>query len=203
MQLLVFLLVQLTAIGLIGAQLARKQSALANSQSMEECINPMHEQNTNLKKIVECMARSTNRTALIEDTLRKLDMLVHRLDKLETIQAPEVYIRSPYVNIDDVLKIKGSVADYSCQGKQHVVQAIRRKLHQSHQMNGRKSTLFHWPSSPVRARTKVPSITQIFDGNLIKETHTKLEGVKELSCLISQAIERHAKPKPVVKNKLG
>ncbi|KAM8709945.1 hypothetical protein ACLKA7_016707 [Drosophila subpalustris] len=194
MQLLLFLLPELTAMGLIGAQLARNPSALANSPSMEECINRMHVQNTNLMKIVECLARSANLTAFMEDTLWKLDLLVLRLDRLEAMQSPQVYVRSPYVHIDDVLKIEGSVAGFNCQGKQHVVQAIRRKLEHSHLMHGRVSKLFDWPSSRPRARTKVPPKSQTFDGNLINKVRGDMTEIKELSCLIAKAIERHAKP---------
>ncbi|XP_034481298.1 uncharacterized protein LOC117786974 [Drosophila innubila] len=201
MHLLLFLLPQLTAIGPIGAQLARKPSALANSPSMEECINRMHVQNTNLKKIVECMARSANLTAFMEDTLWKLDLLALRLDRLEAIQSPEVYVRSPYVQIDDVLKIEGSVAGYNCEGKQQVVQAIRRKLEHSHLINGRVSELFDWPSSRISAGNKVPPKFRTFDGNLIKEVKTGVKEIKELSCLISEAIERHAKP--IKKSNIG
>jgi len=151
----------------------------------------MHVQNTNLKKIVECMARSANLTAIMEDTLSKLDLLALRLDRLERIQSPEVYVRSPYVQIDDVLKIEGSVAGYNCEAKQQVVQAIRRKLEHSHLMNGRVSELFERPSS----RKKVPPKFPTLDGNLIKKVKTEVKEIKELSCLISEAIERHAKPK--------
>ncbi|KAH8372065.1 hypothetical protein KR093_009952, partial [Drosophila rubida] len=147
MQLLLFVLPLLAAMGELEAQLKRKRNPLTNTQPMEECISRMHVQNANLKKILECMARSVNVTAFLEDTQWKLDLLVHSLDRLETMQSPGVSVHSPYVHIDDVLRIEGSVADYSCQNKWHVLQAIRRKLEHSHLMIGRQSTLFAFPAA--------------------------------------------------------
>ncbi|KAH8302284.1 hypothetical protein KR044_004819, partial [Drosophila immigrans] len=157
---------------------------------MEECISRMHVQNANPKKIVECMARSTNATAFLEDTQWKLDLLVHRLDRLETIESPGIYVQSPYSRIDDVLQIKGSVAGYTCQQKLQVLQAIRRQLEHWHLMNGRPSTLFEWPWSQACTPKTEELTSRKIDGHSMNEANTPSHDVEELSCLLAGAIKK-------------
>ncbi|XP_060656415.1 uncharacterized protein LOC132791491 [Drosophila nasuta] len=188
-----FVLRLLAAFGEVEAQLARNRNALTKTQSIEECINEMHVQNANLRKIVECLARSTSVTAFLEDTQWKLDLLEHRLDRLKTMQSPGVYVPSPYVHIDDVLQIEGSVAGFSCVAKLQVLQAIRRKLEHSHLMNGRPSTLFAWPLSRAPTSNMAQSTGSKIDGHSINEANASSHEVQELSCLLGRAIKKYAK----------
>ncbi|XP_064552351.1 uncharacterized protein LOC135438121 [Drosophila montana] len=193
MQLLLLLLRLLTAIKLFEAHLVRQRSTDPNPK-MQDCISRLHLQGVNLTKVVECMARSANRTAFLEDTLWKLDLLERRLLRLEAMDAGEVYVPTPYVSIDDVLKIEGSVAGFDCQAKQHVVQAIRRKLEQVHMQNGMESTLFRWPFTKMREAKDLTKEPILMGGTAIDDFPDN--EINEIGCLIRRAVERRTKALP-------
>lgn len=175
MQLLFVLFKSLAAIGFINGQLEDKPSVIA------ECHNLMDVQQGNLRPFVECLSRSTNLLTLTASAEGILQLLVHKLDKSKTEQ-------SPYVHIDDVLKIEGSsILALDCQGRQHVMYAIRRKLAQLQ--------LLHQVESKVFATPQDVSITAILPPEesikSISATSANPKEIPELSCLIARAIRRH------------
>lgn len=182
-------LLLLTAIKLFEAHLVRQRSTEPNPK-LQDCINRLHVQGVNLTRVVECLARSANRTAFLEDTLWKVDLLERRLLRLEAMDAGEVYVPTPYVNIDDVLKIEGSVAGFDCQAKQHVVQAIRRKLEQVYLKNGMESTLSRWPFTKMREARNLTKEPILMGGTAIDDFPDN--EINEIGCLIRRALERRS-----------
>lgn len=180
----VFLLLTVTA---FTGELLGSESEILKYIKVRECIDRLHMDNANLTVVVECLARFGSQRAYFEHTLWKIDLVQRRLQGLANIISdnPYVYVPSPYKKIDDVLKIKGSVAGYSCQQKLFVVQAIRRKLEQVYMMNGIESTLFKWPFK--RKRPDI-DIKQERTPNDYPELQDNGADYPELTCLIRLAI---------------
>ncbi|XP_041448552.1 uncharacterized protein LOC121404044 [Drosophila obscura] len=137
------MLLFLPLLGLLG--LASNQSYSESQKSFTECASKLHKTDANYAEIIECLAHSTNLTALWEETLWRMELLERLLDKLHAEQPPDKYHHTPYENIDDVMAIKGNMSELDCQRKRHVMQAVRRKLFWHSQMSGTPSTLFAWP----------------------------------------------------------
>lgn len=161
-----------------------------------ECIDKLHETDANLTSVVECLAKSGNQTAYFEHTLWKVDLLQRRIEGLAKIisQTRYRFVPSPYQDIDDVLRIEGSVAGYSCQQKVFVVQAIRRKLEQVYTMNGIESTLFRWPFK--RKRSVITTVKPLQKANDYIEPRTRADDYTELTCLILLAIGNNSGSTP-------
>ncbi|TDG43720.1 hypothetical protein AWZ03_009848 [Drosophila navojoa] len=164
-------------------------------KKVTECIDKLHVDNANLTLVVECLTKFGNQTAYFEHTLWKVELLQRRVQGLTNIisQTKTVYVPSPYENIDDVLKIEGSVASYSCPQKLFVVQAIRRKLEQVYMMNGIQSTLFKWPYKRKRPEK---DIKQVQKSRLDDGANTKSADYSELTCLILLAIGNKSREAP-------
>lgn len=176
MQLLFVLFKSLAAIGFISGQLEDKPSVIA------ECHNLMDVQQGNLRPFVECLSRSTKLMTLTASAEGILQMLEQKLDKSKTIQ-------SPYVHIDDVLKIEGSsILDLDCQGRQHVMYALRRKLAQFQLLHQVDSKLFATPQDVSPTAVLPPKEESI---KSISVTSANPKEIPELSCLIGRAIRRH------------
>lgn len=181
MQLLFVLLKSLVAIGFINGQLEDKPSVIA------ECHNLMDVQHGNLRPFVECLSRSTNLLTLTTNAEGTLQLLLAKLAKSKTIE-------SPYVHIDDVLKIEGSsILDLDCQGRQHVMYAIRRKLAQLQLLHQVDSKLFATPLDVSTATAILPPEESI---KSISVNSANAKEIPELSCLIARAIRRQAINKP-------
>lgn len=148
--------------------------------------------NANLNVVVECLMRTGNQTAFFEHTLWKVDLLLRRFHGLEfsISEDSHSYEPSPYKNIDDVLKINGSVTGYNCKRKLFVVQAIRRKLEQMYMMNGIESSLLKWPF-----KRKRPDIVVLKASNASVRSIPVKKGddYPELNCLIQAAIDKFSR----------
>ncbi|KAH8415501.1 hypothetical protein KR222_001214, partial [Zaprionus bogoriensis] len=125
-------------IGLIEAQL----STALDPWPQAECYNQLHVQRANLRRFVECLARTTSLTALMQDARIKLQLLEQELTKPEELPSAE----SPFLHIDDVLRIEGSIESYDCAARLQVMQALRRRLAQLQLQQNVESKLFEWPS---------------------------------------------------------